>query len=300
MQREVLAFARGQTQVFARRVIVDRLLADVSEQMRPELREKAVELKLSTVPKLVAHIDSERITRALQNLIRNAAEAMAPLGGGTVRVRADVEGATLTLRVSDTGPGIPPAIAPRLFQSFVTAGKAEGTGLGLAIVKRIVEEHGGSVEHCPVPRGACFLITLPGAVESGDDSSKSEPPPSSLGENEVEVLTLPKAKKGPAKKSASKKVAATKKGPKIGTKTATAPSAQKKAATKKGNGKVSKKFAPEATAKRPATKKRSASGKGAGSNKKSTTKVSSPRRAAPQAKPTKKASKKASRRGTRT
>src|SRR5690606_26998794 len=89
MQREVLAFARGETQVFARRVIMDRLLADVSEQMRPELADKCVELKLSSVPKLVVHLDSERITRALQNLIRNAAEAMAPLGGGTVRVRAD-------------------------------------------------------------------------------------------------------------------------------------------------------------------------------------------------------------------
>ena len=82
MQREVLAFARGETQVFARRVIMDRLLADVQDQMRAELSEKGVELKISSVPKLVAHLDSERITRALQNLIRNAAEAMMPLGGG--------------------------------------------------------------------------------------------------------------------------------------------------------------------------------------------------------------------------
>jgi signal transduction histidine kinase len=164
MEREVLAFARGETQDFARRVIMDRLLADVGEQMRPELAEKGVQLKISAMPKLIGHLDSERITRALQNLIRNAAEAMAPLGGGIVRVRADAEGETLTLRVSDTGPGIPASIAPRLFQSFVTAGKAQGTGLGLAIVKRIVEEHGGSVQVAQVPRGACFLMTLPGAV----------------------------------------------------------------------------------------------------------------------------------------
>jgi len=164
MQREVLAFARGETKVFARNVIIDRLLADVQNQMAAELLEKHVVLRVSAAKGLVAHLDSERITRALQNLIRNAAEAMEPLGGGSVTVRADVDGDALTFRVSDTGPGIPAAIGPRLFRSFVTSGKLNGTGLGLAIVKRIVEEHGGSVELCPVPRGACFLITLPAAL----------------------------------------------------------------------------------------------------------------------------------------
>lgn len=210
MQREVLAFARGETQVFARRVIMDRLLSDVAEQMRPELSEKGVELKISAVPKLIAHLDSERITRALQNLIRNAAEAMAPLGGGVVRVRADADGETLTLRVWDTGPGIPASIAPRLFQSFVTAGKAEGTGLGLAIVKRIVEEHGGSVKLAQVPRGACFLMTLPGAIVTfgASDLAVDEVLAggnTSLGERTPERSAS--VKKTAAKKTSAKKVA---------------------------------------------------------------------------------------------
>jgi signal transduction histidine kinase len=171
MQREVLAFARGETKVFARNVIIDRLLADVQNQMAAELVEKKAVLRVSAAKGLLAHLDSERITRALQNLIRNAAEAMEPLGGGSVTVRADVDGDAVTFRVSDTGPGIPAAIGPRLFRSFVTSGKLNGTGLGLAIVKRIVEEHGGSVELCSVPRGACFLITLPSAlVQSQPDA----------------------------------------------------------------------------------------------------------------------------------
>src|SRR5690606_18511407 len=77
-----------------------------------------------------------------------------------------------------TGPGIPPSIVPRLFQSFVTAGKSEGTGLGLAIVKRIVEEHGGTVQLAPVSRGACFLMHIPNAVES---VAQGEPPKEVLG-----------------------------------------------------------------------------------------------------------------------
>lgn len=248
MQREVLAFARGETQVFARRVIVDGLLSDVQKQMATELDEMHVELKVSAVPKLVAFIDSERITRALQNLIRNAAEAMAPLGGGQICVRADVEGKTLTLRVVDTGPGIPPAIAPRLFQSFVTAGKAEGTGLGLAIVKRIVEEHGGRVRLTPVARGACFLIELPSAVESvgakqkvvigGGDEAESEQQ-SSLKAPEKVVLAerVKKATKKPAlavkttkKKSLKKSVSVAKK---------TAKKSPKKTPAKKPSGKPS-------------------------------------------------------------
>lgn len=224
MQREVLAFARGETQVFARRVIVDRLLADVSEQIGPELHERGVKLKISAAPKLIAHLDSERITRALQNLIRNASEAMAPLGGGEVRVRADAEGDALTLRVSDTGPGIPPVIAPRLFQSFVTAGKAEGTGLGLAIVKRIVEEHGGTVELVPSTRGASFLIVLPEAVESVGQRPR------------VELATGSAEKSKKAKKKSS--------------------TAKKAGGQKKSGAAVSAKPKKKAVVKKPASKKR--------------------------------------------
>ncbi len=218
MQREVLAFARGETKVFARNVIIDRLLADVQSQMAAELLEKNVVLRVSAAKGLVAHLDSERIIRALQNLIRNAAEAMEPLGGGSVTVRADVDGDALTLRVSDTGPGIPAAIRPRLFRSFVTSGKLNGTGLGLAIVKRIVEEHGGAVELCSVPRGACFLITLPSALVTTQPDARrvnveSAPPKNERTERAIETRAAPsapapskKTKDGARKKATAKSV----------------------------------------------------------------------------------------------
>lgn len=242
MQREVLAFARGETEVFSRKVIVDRLLADLSSTMKAELDEKSVELKVSSAKRLTAYFDSERVTRALTNLVRNAAEAMAPLGGGTVTVRADAEGSDLTLRVSDTGPGIPPSIAPRLFQSFVTAGKVHGTGLGLAIVKRIVEEHGGSVQLSPVPRGACFFIRLPDAVpaqpltqespqgakvapaEQLAAGEKEEPPPQ---RSPLHQETAPSKKPVRTKKPASRAC------PKPGSKTPREAPAPARSATKK-------------------------------------------------------------------
>jgi signal transduction histidine kinase len=218
MQREVLAFARGETEIFARRVIMDRLLGDLAEQMKLELVTQKVTLQTSSTPRLIAHLDSERLMRALMNLIRNAAEAMAP-EGGTVSIRASGEGSTLSIRVADTGPGVPAKIAPRLFQSFVTSGKSDGTGLGLAIVKRIVEEHGGSVRLCPVSRGACFLLRFPGAIQP--EEATSDAALTLISEPRVESAS----RKNPTKKSVSKKGSAKKQSKKKAT--------AKKSSTKK-------------------------------------------------------------------
>jgi two-component system sensor kinase FixL len=64
--------------------------------------------------------------------------------------------------VTDTGPGIAPEIAGKLFEAFVTFGKPNGTGLGLSICQRIVEDHRGriSCENSP-DGGACFKVSLP-------------------------------------------------------------------------------------------------------------------------------------------
>ena len=90
-------------------------------------------------------------------------------------LKGKLDGKDLLIAVSDTGPGIPPAIEHRIFQSFVTHGKEGGTGLGLAIVKKIVEEHGGNVRVKSSPRGATFELRLPQPeiVESKPASRKN-------------------------------------------------------------------------------------------------------------------------------
>lgn len=81
--------------------------------------------------------------------------------GGVIMVRATVRGSELVTEVEDTGPGIAPEMAQRLFEPFATHGKQNGTGLGLSICKKIVEDHGGKISARSEPgKGATFVFTL--------------------------------------------------------------------------------------------------------------------------------------------
>jgi two-component system sensor histidine kinase HydH len=107
-------------------------------------------------------IDGEQIHQVLVNLLLNALDAL-PHGG---IIRIELLGPTpdepaVTVRVHDTGPGIPANIKPRLFEPFVS-GKETGLGLGLSISRRLVEAHGGAIRGENAPHGgAVFTFTLP-------------------------------------------------------------------------------------------------------------------------------------------
>jgi signal transduction histidine kinase/putative methionine-R-sulfoxide reductase with GAF domain len=160
MQREVLAFARGETAIFVRRVYMRQFFAEVRRELEREVDGRAIELEMNVDSKLVARFDEARVARAVHNLARNAAEAMAERGG-RLTISAAMDDRDLVITVSDTGPGIPDEIAGRLFRSFVTANKEGGTGLGLAIVKKIADEHQGRVDVRSSPQGATFSLRLP-------------------------------------------------------------------------------------------------------------------------------------------
>jgi len=107
-------------------------------------------------------VDSERLTRAIANLLQNAVEATP--AGKNVIVRAykpDRPGGEIEIAVRDCGSGIPHEYRERIFAPFFTT-KSRGIGLGLANVRRIVEQHGGGVVVEKVPGGGTvFSIRLP-------------------------------------------------------------------------------------------------------------------------------------------
>lgn len=112
--------------------------------------------QLEPVPKIQG--SAQELGQVVLNLLINAAQA-SPAGSAiTVQTRATPAG--VELRVRDEGAGVPAAIRPRLFERHATT-KAHGTGLGLFISRGIAEQHGGTLELEPTPKGATFLMRLP-------------------------------------------------------------------------------------------------------------------------------------------
>lgn len=163
MQKETLDFARGEKTVLLRRVFLHVFMRELEEQLAREFAGGKAEVRVVANYTGAARFDENKMKRAILNLARNAFDAMPD--GGRFTLSVDRDGEAIVFRAADTGEGIPPAIVDRLFESFVTAGKAHGTGLGLAIVKKIVDEHGGSISFKSKPgKGTTFEVRIPAGV----------------------------------------------------------------------------------------------------------------------------------------
>jgi signal transduction histidine kinase len=109
-------------------------------------------------------LDRDLFARALENLARNALEAMPESGALDVSV-ARAEGG-VTVRVADTGAGMDARTAERFFDDFFTT-KTTGSGLGLPFVRRVIEAHGGSVALTSLlGRGTVVELRLPASPET--------------------------------------------------------------------------------------------------------------------------------------
>lgn len=174
MTRETLAFARGDKKLWVRKVYLYKFFEEVTEQLRRELSERQIDVRLELRDRGVAHFDEQKILRAVHNLARNAAEAIGE-DGGTFMISVDrSDDGSIALTFTDDGPGVPEEIRERLFDSFTTHGKREGTGLGLAIVRSIVEDHGGRISVESEPGHTVFTILLPQPKTSDKPSSSGD------------------------------------------------------------------------------------------------------------------------------
>jgi two-component system, NtrC family, sensor histidine kinase HydH len=110
--------------------------------------------------------DRDLLARALENLVKNAFEAMPEGGALTVTVESPITNESdgdrrLIIRIADTGAGMNARTRERIFDDFYTT-KATGSGLGLPFVKRVIEAHGGDVTlTSEVGRGSVFTLQLP-------------------------------------------------------------------------------------------------------------------------------------------
>jgi PAS domain S-box-containing protein len=110
--------------------------------------------------------DEVLLRQAFSNLLRNACEAVAdPAHPGSVTIHGEIipgdNGDSLSISMSDTGPGVPAENHAKLFLPFFTT-KSQGSGLGLALVQKIVVSHNGTVAlETSAPESARFVVQLP-------------------------------------------------------------------------------------------------------------------------------------------
>jgi nitrogen fixation/metabolism regulation signal transduction histidine kinase len=105
--------------------------------------------------------DSTLMRQVIHNLLQNAQDALNGQVDGLIGIGTKHFGDSVTLTITDNGPGFPEHLMARLFEPYATT-KPKGTGLGLAIVKKIIEEHRGSIKvENLATGGASVCINLP-------------------------------------------------------------------------------------------------------------------------------------------
>jgi signal transduction histidine kinase len=169
---DVSRITRGMITLQLEPVLIEAIVARAVETARPAIDAHRHVLEIDLPDELISvEGDKTRLVQVIANILHNAAKFMDP--GGRIRLSARREGQYVAIKIADTGIGIAPDLAPRIFELFTQVhSKAEraqgGLGIGLALVRRLTEMHGGSVsvQSDGPGRGAEFTVRLPVMVSS--------------------------------------------------------------------------------------------------------------------------------------
>ena len=160
---DVLAGVEG-SQGVARAVDVGAIVTASADLVAPSLARRSIALRLEAPAGLVAHARPDELTQVVANLLQNAVRYTPD--GGEVQVTVDGAEGGVRVRVANTGPGIPEADLPRVWERFYRVEKSRdrergGAGIGLAIVRQLVEAAGGRVGVTSEGGWTTFWLTLP-------------------------------------------------------------------------------------------------------------------------------------------
>jgi signal transduction histidine kinase len=149
------------------RVRLDEVANEEVARLTDQAEEAGLDLRFSADGVPSVRGSARDLALLVRNLVDNAIRYTK--AGGEIDVRVTSDNDAVTLRVADTGVGIPTKDLPRVFERFYRVDRARsrdtgGTGLGLAIVKHVAENHGGSVEvRSELGNGSTFEVRLPAA-----------------------------------------------------------------------------------------------------------------------------------------
>ncbi len=167
LSRNVLEYGRSEEPP-PQKVRLGLAAAVVAAAEDAGLGPEGVRLVKSIPARFSVEADADQLHRILVNLMRNARQAIegdaARVDGrGVVRVTAEHDGEGCVVRIADDGPGIPPRIADRLFEAFVSGRGSGGAGLGLTISRELASLNDGSLTLVETgPTGTMFELRLPG------------------------------------------------------------------------------------------------------------------------------------------
>ncbi len=174
MLDQIVEFAKsGSVELRFEEVELSKLVGLVERDFRRTLDDAGIRLQIesSAAGGLWTRGDPVQLRRVLENLLRNARDALAERRTDEAKpaiwVRLSGEADAAVMRVSDNGPGLPSELGSSLFEPFMTARKKGGAGLGLAVVANLVKAHGGEVtaEAHGAEGGATFVVRLPACRE---------------------------------------------------------------------------------------------------------------------------------------
>jgi PAS domain S-box-containing protein len=164
---DVSRMEAGSFSIQQKHVDVGALLEETLKMFESQARAKTITVSADTPTSLPpVSGDRDRLEQVLSNLLGNAFKFTPE--GGRVIIRARKVDASVQIMVEDSGPGIPAADLPRIFDSYWRGDRAsrDGAGLGLAICKGIIDAHGGNIwVESTVGRGTTFWFTVPCAAE---------------------------------------------------------------------------------------------------------------------------------------
>ncbi|HKW12365.1 MAG TPA: ATP-binding protein [Gemmatimonadaceae bacterium] len=163
---DVASIEAGRLSLERHRESVASLVAQALRMFELEAERRNIRVTTNAAGLPPVNVDASRIVQVLGNLVRNALKFTPD--GGQITVVGEAQAGNVVFSVTDTGPGIPLADQPRVFdrywQSRRTANK-RGTGLGLSIARGIVEAHGGRMWLESTPgAGASFSFSVPAEV----------------------------------------------------------------------------------------------------------------------------------------
>lgn len=167
---EVIELSRAEAAAalnHPRLVSVDDLIADAVEQSATAAASREITLAMAPETRALVRGNHDVLVTAVRNLVDNAVNYSPD--GSHVAVGARSAAGRVEIAVIDHGPGIDPALQPRIFERFFRIDPARsretgGSGLGLSIVKHVAAEHGGDVQVWSKPgHGSTFTLRLPQA-----------------------------------------------------------------------------------------------------------------------------------------